>query len=587
MVYVSGPVREIWDAVADKGERSKRDFRLVLLILRAGATEDQACRLLYAMPGSKAAEDGRGSDYWAATLASVRRHMETDDRHRVLAEGLPEDAKDDPGAPFSDAALDSLLWYRNEQGADEWQRLRANLKKSKISVRALEDAMLKRSRIGIPNTPLRYVAEDGRRVGWFAETNEKGWVPIDGSEARASMRAQGQDPDCEIQAAIYQPWSLVNEPFQAEELPGRLWNKDGARLAYEPKPGSHPTWDRVLANVGHGLDGAVLEDEWCVESEVRNGATYLFYWVAALFQTPKERTAFLFFYGEQEAGKSTFHEAVGPLLSRGYVRANHAIRSKDGFNGEIANAILCVIEEIDLSDPRRETHERVKDWVTGKRISVRALYCQAYDLDNHTHWVHCANKRHYMAAMSGDTRVTSIYVQKVADPEPKEVLLAKLAAESPAFLYSVLHAKLPPASGRLRIPALDTRDKREQTDSTRTDLEEWLETRDWVDLEEEDLIRAFLEQLPKSSQPLWDRGRVARELSPQARRLARLAKALRERIGAPRLGATDLLGALPALRADWPNGPGTFGRALHDLARRVKWLRKLTVKGMDYWEITK
>lgn len=588
--FLTGDALSAWDAPVEKGERSKRDFRLVLALIRAGCPEDGASRLLYAMPGSKAADDGRGQDYWDATMASVQRHLAAEEQLKSKAMSLPERAKTDPGAPFEVEALDALLLVRAGPEA-EWQRLRAGLKGAKVAIRALEMAMEERARAGKQAEParLRFVADATRRVGWFKQTREDGWISIDGTEARATMRAQGQDPDAEVKALTDAPWCLVNEPFAAEELEGRCWNKDGAKFALTPEPGDWGTWKRMLAHVGHSVDYVVLQDEWCKHANVKTGGEYLMKWTAAMFQRPKARTAYLFLHGPQEAGKSTFHEAIKDLFLRGYVRANHAIKSKEGFNGEIANAVLCAIEEIDLSDSKRDTFERVKDWVTGEVISVRALYRQAVDFVNTTHWVQAAQKRAFMPVLPGDTRITELYVDIAENPEAKDAFRAKLKEEGAAFLYAALHEPLPEQTGRLFIPALGTQGKVEQAGAARTELEEWMETHAWIELAEDSMVAAFLDWLPVGSKASWNRGRVMRELPPTARKDRRLALALREALtgalGGAGVPVSSLIRALPpALAADWPSPIG-LGKAMRRIQPQLKWLEKATVHGLDTWRV--
>jgi hypothetical protein len=575
-----------WDDPAEKGERSKRDFRLVLSLMRAGADESAACRLLYAMPGSKAASDGRGQDYWDATLASVHRHLADEERLRAIAEGLPEASKTDPGAPFEPNALDALLVYR-DYGEAAWQRLRQALKVARIPIRALESAMNCRAQEARQIEPvrIRFVADEQKRIGWFKQTREDGWVSVDGTEVRATMRAQGQDPDTEIKSLTDAPWSLVNEPFQPEELEGRRWNKDGAKFAVKPEPGPFPTWQRMLDHVGNSLNPIVLTNEWCKYALVKTGGQYLFKWIAAMFQRPKGRCAYLFLHGPQESGKSTLHEALRMLLARGYVRANHALKSKEGFNGEIANAILCAVEEIDLSDPRRDTHERVKDWVTGEVISVRALYRQAIDYVNTTHWIQAAQKRSFMPVLPGDTRITEIFVEHAEAPVPKDQFMALLAKEAPAFLHAVLGAPLPESTGRLLVPALATAGKDEQAGAAQTELEDWMTSHQWLELSEDAMIGAFLDWLPGASRNNWDRGRVMRELPPTARRDRRLAGALREALRAGPLPASGLLAALgPGPQADWPSVI-TFGKAMRRVQTLLPWLERVTMGGLDVWRL--
>lgn len=581
-----GDARAAWDDPADKGERSKRDFRLVLSLIRAGAPEDAACRLLYAMPGSKAQQDGRGVDYWDATMASVRRHLADEERLCAVAERLPEASKADAGAAFEPQALDALLVYR-DSGEAAWQRLRQALKASKVPIRALEEAMLARSMAGKLSEPvrLRFVADEQKRVGWFKQTREEGWVAIDGTEARATMRAQGQDPDVEIKSLTDAPWSLINEPFAEEDLPGRRWNKDAARFAVKPEPGPHPTWTKMLEHVGRSLDDVCKTDPWCLANGVKTGGQYLMLWISSMFQKPKARTAYLFLHGPQESGKSTLHEALYMLFQKGYVRANHALKSKEGFNGEIANAVLCVVEEVDLSDTRRDTHERVKDWVTGEVVSVRALYRQAVDYVNTTHWIQCSNRRSYMPILPNDTRITEIFVDLPENPIAKHLFLEALQKEAPAFLPAALSVALPEAQGRLLIPALGTQGKEEQANAARTELEDWMERHPWLELTEDQMVGAFLDSLPGAVKGSWDRSRVLRELPPNARRDRRLAGALRDALRGGQLGAAAIRAALPpGLQTDWPSAI-TFGKALRRIKPYLKWLETVTVAGLDVWRI--
>lgn len=70
------PILNIWtkQVVSD---RSHRDFDLVLNALLLGADDTRACRLLHAMPGSKAKQDRRNIDYNISILKSAKRCLAT------------------------------------------------------------------------------------------------------------------------------------------------------------------------------------------------------------------------------------------------------------------------------------------------------------------------------------------------------------------------------------------------------------------------------------------------------------------------------------------------------------------------------
>ena len=73
----------------------------------------------------------------------------------------------------------------------------------------------------------------------------------------------------------------------------------------------HPHWDMIFQHVGRGLDEAVAADPWCRANGVNNGATYLLYWAASLFQRPHQKLPYLFLFGPQNAGKSLCTTLLG------------------------------------------------------------------------------------------------------------------------------------------------------------------------------------------------------------------------------------------------------------------------------------
>src|SRR5690606_33656401 len=101
---------------------------------------------------------------------------------------------------------------------------------------------------------------------------------------------------------------------------------------------------------------------------------------------------YLFLYGPQGSGKSIFHEALSLLVTKGIVRADAALISQSGFNGELVSAVLCVIEETDLRQNKTIAYNRIKDWVTGKTINIHVKGGTPYSAANMTHWLQCANE---------------------------------------------------------------------------------------------------------------------------------------------------------------------------------------------------
>jgi hypothetical protein len=68
---------------------------------------------------------------------------------------------------------------------------------------------------------------------------------------------------------------------------------------------------------------------------------YLLYWIACMLRDPFEPLPYLFFYGDQNSGKSIFHEAVSLLMTKGVAAADRALTNANDFNGELANAVCA------------------------------------------------------------------------------------------------------------------------------------------------------------------------------------------------------------------------------------------------------
>lgn len=275
-----------------------------------------------------------------------------------------------------------------------------------------------------------------------------------------SMGLKAADVKAVIGNCVIKPWKIVNKPFQSEYPGDRSWNRNAAQLAFAPSNdrGPYETWLSVLDHVGENLTPAIQVDEWCQINGLRSGADYLKCWIASLFQQPNEPLPYLFLYGPQASGKSILHEALNLLVTRGCVRAENALISSNGYNGELEHAILCVVEEVDLHK-NKIAYNRIKDWSTSLRLPIHKKYVTPYLIDNTTHWVQCANMREACPVFEGDTRITMVYVSELKQMLPKRDLLTELKKEAPDFLTEILQLELPKSNDRLNVPVLHTDDK--------------------------------------------------------------------------------------------------------------------------------
>lgn len=521
---VTGQALALWNETAP-ADQSKHDYLFVLALLRKGVTRARARELLPLLPAGKMHRDKRGEDYWKSTLASVEKVFKDDEAALETVRSLKSKNA------FDDASVRALARVHELDRALYEKALRRMRKK--LRVPKLE-AEVKRVLSEMTATDLdaiaRCVVDDKRVVGWWLKAGS--WKATKFSEFRAVLDGQGHTSARVCAELLQKPWILVNVPFGPEEPQPRHWNKDAARLGHEPKQGEHPMWDQVLRVVGRGLDGAVRASAWCQDNKITTGGGYLLHWVASLFQQPTVPLPYLFFFGEERVGKSTFHEVLKLLFatsgdrSPGYVIANESLENKGGFNGELAGAVLCVVEEIEVA---RRAHKRIKLWTTGQTILIHEKGATAYTQPNNLHFVQTGNALSDCPLLKGDTRITAaeVYRPEASDRIPKDELMRKCLAEAPAFLWTALHVKLPAMQDRLGVPVLETEDKKGQQLANRDPLEEFLDkTPEWLSWTDEQVCDKFLTTLDGRMAHEWDRARVLRSLPPGNRVTRRLCRSL-------------------------------------------------------------
>lgn len=317
--------------------------------------------------------------------------------------------------------------------------------------------------ISLPDNTVRHVISSEENAGWYINIKDT-WIfepKYNIPDALATLGFNKQESLEVIGQCILNPWELINIPFEKEYPGNRQWNKFSPRLVYDPREGKWTLWKKILDHVGKSLTTAVLNNSWCVANNIITGGDYLKYWVASIFQYSLEPLPYLFLYGPQLSGKSSFHEAITLLVTHGVVRADTAITSPSRFNSELAGAILCVIEETNLRKIKF-AYDRVKDWTTAKKLTIHAKGKQPIDLDNSTHWIQCANSSSECPISLGDTRIVMIYVEQPEEIMRKQEMLSILKEQAPAFLYEILNLEIPPAQDRFRIPIIETIEKQEE-----------------------------------------------------------------------------------------------------------------------------
>lgn len=364
--------------------------------------------------------------------------------------------------------------------------------------------------------------------GWRICVRGGSWIkhPRENVSSVLNLHAPPDVPPAKIMGqSIINQWLMVCKPFHEEYPGGRQWNLGAPQLIYTParleddEQPFHPHWDRVLDHCGEDLDGVVKKSTWCRNWGIFTGHDYLTAWISCLLREPFEPLPYLFMYGPQNSGKSIFHEAINLLVTDGVVKADRALTSSSDFNGELANAVLGVVDEVNIAHAGPTVYNKIKEWTTSQFLSIRPMYQQVYQQRNCLHFVQTANYRDSCPIFPGDTRITAMYVGPLIEEIPKPILIRALEEEGSHFMVTLMGLSLPASSTRLRLPVLDTAGKEQAAESNRNPLEEFI-AEVCYDVSGEkvmfkDFYNRFVESLSAFEQASWTKRKVRQNISDQ------------------------------------------------------------------------
>lgn len=316
------------------------------------------------------------------------------------------------------------------------------------------------------------VTPGGEHAGWSVwDPAQSDWDMQPANNVKMMLQADGyikNEAEQIMGSVLKKRWRLVNMPFQPEFPGNRQWNYKSPQLRYPPailaddEVPKHPHWNKILDHIGNELDEVLADYMWAIRYGIKTGRQYLQLWIASMVREPFEPLPYLFLYGPENSGKSILHEAIGKLITGGICRADKPLTTTGEHNGELANAVLAIVEETNLNGRGGERAlGRMKDWVTADHITIRRMRTDTYLQLNTLHFIQASNDRDHCLIMHGDTRITMLYVASLDFDEeiPKGVLKKALENEAPHFMRTLMDLEIPPAQGRLRIPVIATREK--------------------------------------------------------------------------------------------------------------------------------
>lgn len=362
-------------------------------------------------------------------------------------------------------------------------------------------------------------------AGWMVRDNDE-WAGQPSANVKMYLQDSGlpkNEAEAIMGGAVKRAWKLINIPFHPEFPGGRQWNMDAAQFRFTPveladdEAPRHPHWDLIFNHFAADLTPALQELPWAQEAGIRTGGDYMKMWLACSFRDVFEPTPYIFAYGPEDCGKSIIHEAIKVLVTKGVVEAAHALTSNNDFNGELANAVICVVEEVDISKAKG-AHAKIKKWVTSRVLAIRKMRTDVFEQPNTTHWIQCANDPKNCPVFPGDTRITVIYVNDLPPDKKiaKHELLLKLEEESPHFMRTLMDLQLPRVQDRLRLPVVATARKLQAEESNRTPLEQFIAECCIERMGERTLYKDFFDRfeawLDPSERGHWSRRTAIKEL---------------------------------------------------------------------------
>ncbi len=369
------------------------------------------------------------------------------------------------------------------------------------------------------------ITENNQDCGWSLKS-EREWREEPLIHVRTFLKAMNlnaSEVDGVLGSCISRPWKLVCLPFEPEEPGDRQWNRNSPQLAFVPTASdtlSYPTWVKMLSHIGSSLDEPINRHPWCKENGILSGFDYLKCWIASLFKEPHEPLPYLFLYSkEQNTGKSSLQEGISMLVTKGVVRADNALINPQGFNGELENAIVCVVEEIDMQH-NKTAYGRIKDFVTSRQMPIHRKTCTPYSVANTSHWIQTANDYKACPIFEGDSRITMIEVPSLGETKmPRKEWEMRLQKEAPDFLAAILNLELPISDDRLNLPIVETQIKKFAIKANQTYLELFIEDFcfqvDGETIKYSEFYDRFVEWLDVDQLRHWSKIRVGRELPEQ------------------------------------------------------------------------
>jgi len=148
-----------------------------------------------------------------------------------------------------------------------------------------------------------------------------------------------------------------------------------------------PEWGHLLRAIGKPLDIKVANSSACALSGIYLGSNYLAAWLSCL--VANRPAPYLLFHGNCEATRTVFSRAA-QLLTHAVARIDPLLKPATGYNAQLYNATLGLIENTDFSQESALARSKLRLLVESPFLTIYAPDAPARVTANTLHFIHTA-----------------------------------------------------------------------------------------------------------------------------------------------------------------------------------------------------
>lgn len=159
-------------------------------------------------------------------------------------------------------------------------------------------------------------------------------------------------------------------------------------------------------------------------------------WIQLLLTHPKQKLRCLVLVGEHGGGKDTFMDWLVDIVthSNGIVIGGEEMES--GFNTNWAGKHLVCLNEVSYDLGDKKTKEKIKNLITGEKISIEGKGDNRYQVDNHTKVIMATNNMYdFMKIDDTEERFHVREMSGLKDTDRDNNFKSKLKKEKLHFIY--------------------------------------------------------------------------------------------------------------------------------------------------------